>query len=200
MNRLFSLCLFALLALAVAAPASAQKIEITPFVGYQFGGELAEIGDETVNRKIEQSPAWGLMLDFSVTANDQVEIFYSNQSTELNRGTEPAFDAKVEFFQVGALHTYAPNKPVNPYVGLTLGATRYGVLDGSDTRFSGSIALGLKMLVSDHAGFRFDGRIFGTSTGSGTIGCSDETCIGYPDTSIIWNYSVNAGLIIHFGR
>jgi hypothetical protein len=200
MNRLFTLCLFTVLALAVATPASAQKIEITPFVGYQFGGELTEIGDVTVNRKLEQNPMWGLALDFAITGLDQVEIYYSSQSTELNRGTEPAIDAKVDFIQVGALHHYSPHKPINPYVGFTLGATRYGVEGGNDTRFSAGIALGLKMLVSDHLGFRFDGRIFGTSTGSGTIGCSDQGCIGYPDTSIIWNYNVSAGVIIHFGR
>jgi hypothetical protein len=192
------------IAVAIVASAtssvSAQKIEITPFAGYQFGGELAEIGDESTDHELESGSSWGLMFNADVTDDLQVELYYSSQSTELNRGTADPLKVDVDTFQVGAIRQYAPRNPVNPYVGLTLGATRFDVAGGSDTRFSGTVALGVKMIVSDHAGFRFDGRIIGISTGSGAISCTDDLCIGYPDTSIIWQYAVNAGLIIHFGR
>lgn len=185
---------------AFAAPARAQRIEITPFVGYQFGGELAELGDEPVTRELEQSTDWGLMLDVDVTVFDQVEFAWISQGTELNRSPASPVDVTIDSYQIGALHHYAPNRPVNPYIGLTLGATRFDVAGDSDTKFSGTVALGVKMLVSDHLGFRFDGRIMGISTGSDAIGCVDDVCFGYPDESIIWQYGLNAGVIIHFGR
>ena len=45
--------------LLVAATASAQtQFEITPFVGYQFGGELATGDDEPVTHDLDQAPTW----------------------------------------------------------------------------------------------------------------------------------------------
>ena len=200
MKRFLFFSILVVLSLAAAAPAEAQQIEITPFVGYQFGGELEEIGDETTTRKLDQGTTWGLILDFGITDLDQVEIYYSTQGTDLNRGVEAAVGVTIDHFQIGAIHQYAPNRPVNPYIGLTLGASRFEIGGDSDTRFSGAVTGGVKMVVSDHLGFRFDGRIFGISTGSNPITCSEELCIGYPHTSIIWQYAVNAGVIIHFGR
>jgi opacity protein-like surface antigen len=199
MKQILQLGILVVFSLVVASAAEAQRIEITPFVGYQFGGELDEIGDETITRKLDQGTTWGLMLDFGITDLDQVELYYSSQGTNLNRGVESAVAVTIDHFQIGALHHYAPNRPVNPYIGLTLGASRFEIGSDSDTRFSGAVAIGVKMVVSDHLGFRFDGRFFGISTGSGPITCSEELCIGYPDTSIIWQYAVNAGVIIHFG-
>ena len=199
MKRFLFSGLLVVLVLAAAAQTEAQQIEITPFVGYQFGGELDEVGDEPITRDLEQSPTWGLMLDFGITDLDQVEIYYSSQGTDLNRDAEPVEGVTIDHFQIGAIHQYAPNRPVNPYIGISLGASKFVVDGDSDTRFSGSLCGGVKMVVSDHLGFRFDGRVFGISTGSSAITCSEDFCIGYPDTSIIWQYTVNAGVMIHFG-
>ena len=199
MKKTLLLGILVVLLVAAAAPVEAQRIEITPFVGYQFGGELDEIGDETTTRKLDQGTTWGLILDVGITDLDQVEIYYSTQGTDLNRGVESAVGVTVDHFQIGAIHQYAPNRPINPYIGITLGASRFEINGDSDTRFSGAVTGGVKMVVSDHLGFRFDGRFFGISTGSNPITCSEELCIGYPDISIIWQYAVNAGVIIHFG-
>jgi len=200
MKRILISGLFTFLVLAVATRTEAQQIEITPFVGYQFGGELEEVDNDPVTRDLDQSPTWGLMADFSVTSLDQVEVYYSRQGTDLDRGTDSAVGVTIDHFQIGAIHQYAPNRPIHPYIGISLGASKFVVAGESDTRFSGSLSAGVKMVVSDHLGFRFDGRVFGISTGSSPITCSEELCIGYPDTSIIWQYTINAGVMIHFGR
>jgi len=200
MNRTLPIVVVTAFSLVAAAPALAQQIEITPFAGYQFGGELDEIGEETTTTlDLEQCATWGLIVDFSITDLDQVELYYSSQGTDLDRGVDPAVGVTIDSLQIGAIHQYSPRKPINPYIGLTLGATRFEIAGDSDTRFSGAVAGGVKMIVSDHLGFRFDGRFFGISTGSNPITCSEELCIGFPDTSIIWQYTVNAGVIIHFG-
>jgi hypothetical protein len=186
--------------LAIVAPTAAQTVEVTPFVGYQFGGELDELGDEPIRRDLDSSPTWGLLVDVEVTHDTQVEIFYGSLGAELDRGIGDAFDVDEEILQIGAVREYDHGRPIIPYVGLTLGATRFEIGDDNDTRFSGAIALGAKMLVSDNLGFRFDGRLFGSSTNSSTIGCVDGVCIGDPDTSVIWQYSINAGIIVRFGR
>jgi hypothetical protein len=199
MKRILFSGMLVVLVLAAAAQAEAQQIEITPFVGYQFGGELEEIDDEPITRKLDQSPTWGLMLDVGITYLDQLEFYYSSQGTDLNRGVEQAVGVTIDHFQIGAIHQYAPSRPINPYIGISLGASKFVVGGDSDTRFSGSLSGGVKMVVSDHLGFRFDARVFGISTGTNPITCSDEFCIGYPDTSIIWQYTINAGVMIHFG-
>jgi hypothetical protein len=198
MKRLIILSGFLVLSM-VATPAVAQRIEITPFVGYQFGGELAEIGDETTTLSIDQSTTWGLIFDISVTPQDLVEVYYSSQSTNLDAGTEGSPKVGVDSLQIGAIHEYAPNRPLNPFVGFTLGATRFDTPGGNDTRFSGGLSIGAKMNVSDHLGFRFDGRVFAISTGSNPIACADDACLGYADNSVMWQYAVNAGVIIRFG-
>ena len=199
MKKTLLLGILVVLLVAAAAPVEAQRIEITPFVGYQWGGALALMGPETTTRKLDQGTTWGLILDVGITDLDQVEFYYSTQGTDLNRGVESAVGVTVDHFQIGAIHQYAPNRPINPYIGITLGASRFEINGDSDTRFSGAVTGGVKMVVSDHLGFRFDGRIFGISSGSNPITCSEELCIGYPHTSIIWQYAVNAGVIIHFG-
>lgn len=199
MKRILFSGMLVALVLAAAAQAEAQQIEITPFVGYQFGGELEETDDEPITRKLDQSPTWGLMLNVGITNLDQLEFYYSSQGTDLNRGVEQAVGVTVDHFQIGAIHQYAPRRPINPYIGISLGASKFVVGGDSDTRFSGSLSGGVKMVVSDHLGFRFDARVFGISTGTNPITCSDEFCIGYPDTSIIWQYTINAGVMIHFG-
>ncbi len=199
MKRILFSGMLVVLVLAVAAQAEAQQIEITPFVGYQFGGELEETDDDPITRKLDQSPTWGLMLNVGITNLDQVEFYYSSQGTDLNRGVEPALGVTIDHFQIGAIHQYAPGRPINPYIGISLGASKFVIGGDSDTRFSASLSGGVKMVVSDHLGFRFDGRVFGISTGSNPITCSDEFCIGYPDNSIIWQYTINAGVMIHFG-
>ena len=47
MRRTLRIGILVVLAFAAASPAEAQRFEITPFVGYQFGGELEEIGAES---------------------------------------------------------------------------------------------------------------------------------------------------------
>jgi len=183
-----------------AAPATAQRIELTPFVGYQFGGDLAEVGDETIDIELDDSSVWGVMFDIDITHADQLEIAYSSQGTSLVEGLPSSLDVGIDTLHVGAIRQYGRNQAVAPYVGLLLGATRFDVSGDSDTRFSGAVSVGAKMIVADHLGFRFDGRVTGIATGSDPISCTDDRCIGYPDTSIIWQWSINAGVIIHFGR
>jgi hypothetical protein len=184
-------------AVSAAAPAAAQRIELTPFAGYQFGGDLAETGDETIELELDDSSIWGVMFDVDITDQDQLELYYSSQGTSLVEGSPSSRDVGIDTLHVGAIRQYGRNRPVVPYVGLLLGATRLDVSRDSDTRFSGAIALGAKMFVADHLGFRFDGRVTGIATGSDPISCTDQVCIGYPDTSIVWQWSVGAGVIVY---
>jgi hypothetical protein len=184
---------------AAAAPAAAQRIELTPFAGYQFGGDLAEVGDETIEIELDDSSIWGVVFNIDITNVDQLELYYSSQSTGLVEGSPSSQDVGIETLHVGAIRQYGRNQAVSPYLGLLLGATRFDISGDSDTRFSGAISAGAKMIVADHLGFRFDGRVTGIATGSDPISCTGDRCLGYPDTSIIWQWSINAGVIIHFG-
>jgi len=199
MPRLLELGAVSFLALAVAGPAAAQRIEVTPFAGYQLGGELVEIGTGESRRDLEPGPTWGILVDLDLGSELDVELVYSSLASELDRGLQGAVDVDVETLQIGAIRTLTRGAPVTPYVGVTVGATRIEVAGDSDTRISGALSVGARMLVSDHLGFRLDGRVVGTSAGSGEIGCVDSVCIGYPDTTIIWQYALSAGIILHFG-
>jgi hypothetical protein len=60
--------------------ARAQKVEITPFVGYQFGGEVAV---RNGNLRISDDVNYGLILDVTVNRTGQVEASYTRQDTRL---------------------------------------------------------------------------------------------------------------------
>lgn len=63
-----------LLALVVSIEARAQKVELTPFYGYQVGG-----GFDTRSGKadVKSAPIYGFALDVFVNPEWQFEAFYS---------------------------------------------------------------------------------------------------------------------------
>ena len=54
---------FALLFVLGSSPAWAQKAEITPFIGYQFGGKVALVNGDV---KLKDAANFGAILDFTV--------------------------------------------------------------------------------------------------------------------------------------
>ncbi len=157
-----------------ATPASATDLELTPFVGYQFGGTFESDFDDDDDFfddvDIEESESYGLMLDIGITRNAQIEIFYSRQESAfedsdffggLFEDNEIFGDVEIEYFHGGFLYQWAGGQ-VQPFVVATAGATRFTLPGDSDTRFSAAAGGGVKVFVNDHVGFRLDGRLYST--------------------------------------
>jgi len=189
-----------------SSPARAQKVEITPFYGYTFGGGLDVVRGRL---SIPASGAFGFTFDVRVSDDVMFEFLYSRQDTELKfqpggvGAKEELFDMAVEYYHGGGLIEFG-DEQVRPYVALGAGVTRFAPKpEGVNTewRFSASFGGGVKILPSEHIGFRFEGRILVPFYGSGfAIGCgAPGGCYtGVSGFATTLQGNVNGGLIIAF--
>jgi hypothetical protein len=151
---------------ASAQESPPQKIEVTPFYGYQVGGDIRTRGG---NAGVKGATVYGLAVDVFVNPEWQFEAFYSRQDTDLNvrddspfGSTSEVFDVSVEYFQGGFLYQFDDQKSVRPFLLISLGATRFDPKQAdlsSEWSFSIVGGGGVKLFVSDHFGFRFQGQL-----------------------------------------
>jgi opacity protein-like surface antigen len=149
-----------------------HRFEISPFVGYQFGGKL---GVQAGTLSIKDAMNYGVALDFYIRPGMQVELAYIRQDTELRfrdiltGRTAPMFDMAVEYYQIGTLYEVRPGR-VRPYALVTVGLTHFNPKPkdrSSEWRFSFGIGGGVKAFVSERFGFRFQGRLLFPYFGAG---------------------------------
>jgi len=181
--------LLGVLALAALFPAivAAQEgaIEITPTVGYRWGGRLyaEDTGVLQEDADLDATSSYGLVIDLPVSRHFQIELLASHQDTTLERGgmfwpEDPGLDLDVTYYHVGALWQWYPSR-INLFVATGLGFTD---LDadmpgwGSEQRLSISFAAGVKVPISEHVGFRLETRVFGTDTDDSNHDCDDDWC------------------------
>ncbi len=194
------------LALAVSWPAVAgdDKIELTPFIGYRFGGEFENYftGDEY---NVSSAESYGATFDYPTSDETKVEVLFSRQPTELRTGGNFGTDAislDMTYYHVGALYQPSDNEKVQPFVGGTLGATHmkpHFPDTSSETSFSLSFTGGVKLNFSEHIGIRLDGRLYATFVNSNSaIFCGGGGCTFGFGGNAIWQGEATAGLIIAF--
>lgn len=164
-----------LAALAAAAPARGQSVELTPYAGYRFGGDFEVRGsfadfDFETGLEIDDGSSYGLILDIGLTANVQLELLWGRQESQLLADpgfldpTEPILDLDLDHYHGGVLFQWGRGQ-VKPFLDFTLGATRFSPTSGlfdDETRFSVGLGGGVKVLLSEHLGVRFDGRYIST--------------------------------------
>jgi opacity protein-like surface antigen len=200
----FSLVLWLCLATLAWDRAFAQGWEITPFGGYQFGGEFAGL-DADIGLELDEDVSYGLMVDIDLDPERQVEIYFSRQETQLTydegdfSGTS-LFDIDVSYYHVGG--TYLWDEPiVKPFVVGTLGITH---LDpdppglSSETRFSMSLGGGVKVMPTEHVGVRLEGRGFATFVDSSTSVFYGDGLSVYFSGDVFWQFQFSAGLVFRF--
>jgi hypothetical protein len=158
--------LFAVVLSIVLTPVglSAQRVEITPFGGFQFGGNLrVQSGDLSVSSGLN----YGFTFDISFAPGGKIEFLYSRQKTDLKLEDEATgavstlFDMAIEFIHVGAVYEWDLDK-IKPFVVLTGGVTRMvpqGIDRESGRWASGIFGGGAKTFISEHVGVKAQGRL-----------------------------------------
>jgi opacity protein-like surface antigen len=180
--------------------AMAGEFEITPFLGYQFGGDLETFYQgEYHDVNINSSENWGLVLSLGLSPMTQIELLYSTQDTEADADRfEDSLGLRIDYWQLSMLWNFDPDSQIQPYVVFGIGGTWLRP-DGfsSLSRFSGNIGGGAKIFFSDNIGLRLEGRFYGTYINSTTSYCDPFWCYGYNNS--LYQFDVSAGLIIRFG-
>jgi len=193
----------ALLALTVllgAVEARAQSVQVTPFVGYAFGGSVRDaVFDET--RSFESALAYGGSVSFPISQGWRFELLYSRQETKIEGGPSPSFDVTIERY-LGGFQEEKGEGNVRYFGTFWLGATRFVPgLAGFDaeTRFGGGVGLGVKTFPVKNVGLRFEVRGFYTLVKSeGGAFCSNGNCLFAFSGTGLWQGDVSGGLILAF--
>ena len=154
-------------------------VEINPYVGYLFGGEFSRGSTNLFDFDVETDDdvTFGIRLGYNVSDTFEMEFQASRTETafvteddELFDPDEFAFgDLTIDYFLGYATFNFGRRRAV-PYITVGAGVARLDPdVPGSgarrDTRFTGSLGLGVKAFVNPHFGLRFDGRGYATSLG-----------------------------------
>ena len=179
-----------------------QKIQLTPFGGYQFGGSFVE-PVSGAGFSLESGLAYGGTLDFGINEHWRVELLYSRQETELRPPTgAPTFPQVVERYMVGIVEEPETDGPFRFFGVALLGATR--LVPGlagidSELRFAAGLSLGTKVPASGRFALRLEARGFYTVVDSGgAVFCTNGACLFRFSGSGIWQGDVTAGLELRF--
>lgn len=200
--------------LCPAAPAAGQTIEISPHVGYRFGGDLDGRFDLTFGPlpafglEIDEGSSAGVTLGFPVSPSFQIEVFLDRQETEIVSAGRtfgrdvPVLDLDVDYYHVGGLYQWIPGQ-ARPFVVFGLGATRLGPSEPGlreETRFSLNFGGGVKVFFNETVGLRFEGRVFSTELDEDddTFCTGFHGCDRFHDGDFFEQYTASAGLTVAF--
>jgi hypothetical protein len=196
-----------------AAPAAyAQqndfKFELTPFAGFATGGEF-EDSTTTASLELDDSAAFGLILNIDESANTQWEILYSLQTTEADTTGLPIsgapLDIDVHYIQGGGTYLFDGNA-ARPFLAATIGASHFEPgLSGvdSETFFAFSIGTGLQIRPNERFGIRIEARGYGTLLNSESdlfcqSGPAGAMCAVRVEGNILWQWHAFAGFTFRF--
>jgi hypothetical protein len=160
-------CLF-----AIAIQVNAQKLELTPFVGYETGAQAYTTSGYL---RVADGMDYGGTLNFGMGGGRFLEFSYSHLSSTLSLD-EPTnmrklCDLAVDHYTLGALQEVMPGEKVTPYGLFTLGIANYRpTSDGyaSENKMSINLAGGVKVWLSDKIGLRLQAKLIMPMFYSGT--------------------------------
>lgn len=166
------------------------RFELTPTVSYRFGGTID--GRETdlfdSDLEVNDGAGFGVTFDIPISRHVQLELLASRQSTDLRfeRGLfgtgGSVADVDVSYYHVGILWQWGDAR-VSPFVVASAGVANLDPdLPGasSEDRFSVSIGGGVKVMMAENVGLRFEGRGFVSDISSGRDGRRhDRYCYDY---------------------
>lgn len=200
---------FLVLALALTTVTSHAKqplnFEITPLIGYRFGGDFDTSRDEVHHRiELSEETSYGLLTAWSFDRKRQGEVLISHYGTSFSQSDD--FSASNTGLDITYAHL-GGNVPISdgfmPFVvsggfGLTHFSPESNELN-SETRFSLNVGLGSKIPVSDHISFRLDGRVYGTFFNSDSaVFCDAANCAIYISSDMWFQSEVSAGITFSF--
>jgi len=193
----------------IKAAETGYRFQLTPFLGYRFGGTFEDQETE-VEYDLENNPSLGLILNFPSKGNTEWEIYYSKQSTEVDvAGFVPSanpLDMDVEYLQVGGTYLFEETKNAAPYFVATAGVARMdpdGANTMSDTFFSAAVGGGWKYFPASRVGLRLDGRFIGTFIDSNSrifcvSGPAGGECAVSTSGKLLYQFEIQAGVVFRF--
>ncbi len=188
-----------------AQPEGYTGFEITPTVGYMFGGKLRGYNGEL---NISDEFSYGIRLSKALNYGTAIEFSWSSMQAEATlrsfyESSGERFDMGVNYFLLGVSQAWEGSDAVQPFGIMGLGASVFSakgnesVASGDEWFFSAEFGLGVKVHISDFIGLRFQGRfLLPMMWGGAGLWCGSGGCGGgYYTTSAILQGDLSVGLI-----
>ncbi len=194
---------------------SGPKIEITPMVGYFFGGKAKFYEGKL---KIKDNVSYGVAVGVPLPSGVVLELNYIGMPSTAQWRPYFGYDIdypsrdfgiNVNYFNLGSAKTVPLAENIVGFGALRLGAAYFNSTAGdiNDTwRFEASLGAGLKVYVTEKIGLRFSGNFHIPMVFSGAglfcgIGSGGSNCgVSVGSTSSILQGDLSAGLIFRLGR
>jgi len=201
MQRFTLLALF--LSLGIPAP-TAWAGDFSLLAGYRVGGSF-ETGTGT-SLDIDESGSFALAVDVDYLPDKDLELFWSHQESALYaEPNDKLFDLDTDYLHVGGTVRYY-HPFLIPYVAGGLGATHFNPGSSayrSETRFSISLAGGVKYFPTERFGVRLEGRGYLTwFPDSGSLFCTSgsggTSCQIYLEGDALFQFEGLAGVVWRF--
>ncbi|HET7218834.1 MAG TPA: hypothetical protein VFJ02_12350, partial [Vicinamibacterales bacterium] len=179
--------------------ASAQTVEVAPFGGYRFGGDLFErVTGQPVD--LDGAPAAGGLVNVAIGDGLWFEGLYSHQAARVTVGDSPGVPSRrwrivVDHWLAGGLQEFGEGR-ARPFLTGLLGLTRYAADKDNEIRFVVSAGGGVKLQPAPRVGIRLDGRVFTTFTDvdGRAIACSPGACFFAFHADVVWQAEFSAGV------
>jgi hypothetical protein len=181
------------------------KLQLTPFVGYRFGGTLNEV-DGDGEYKLDDAPAVGFIVNWPSVHPTEWELYFSHQSADItSQGGATPVSGKLDltYMHIGGTYLFEESGPALPYLVATVGLTHADATDfGSDNYFSFAAGGGWKYFPAKRIGLRLDGRFIGTLVSSNSaIFCQGDggaACAVKVSGKVLWQFELQAGVVFRF--
>lgn len=200
--------ILALLLVGSSAALTAAEFEITPFVGYRWGGGVDSDNSPlfTEDVEIDNDSAYGLILGLRPTRGLIVELSADRQesrfvidSNTLFGGSSTLFDVDTTYYQVGLGYNWAPGDGhVETFITGALGVASLNPdSPGAQTatEFSTSLGAGVKVWANPHVGFRFELRGYWADTADAD---SCDVCVWDEFDDDLYQTEARIGLVVRF--
>jgi hypothetical protein len=114
------------LAQEVGADITKLPFELTPYIGYQAGGEFS-IADTDENAHVPGQVDYALAFNFRGDAETQYQVFYSRQPGHMDATSAfpNGVDVDIHYLHFGGAVRVDPGSFLEPYIVGTVGATLF---------------------------------------------------------------------------
>jgi len=183
-----------------------NKFELTPFVGYTWGGTIYADQSNVFNHDVDAASSGNIGVDFAVPLRQgfKIELMAAHQNTDLQNGNGGLFTPNnrvasidINYYQAGLQIPFNTGHNVYPFVIVTAGVANLSpniAGASSATRFAMSAGGGVKVPINPNMGFRFDIRGYVTSLGNDSC----NSCYGYGYNDTFYQGQANLGVFFSF--
>jgi hypothetical protein len=187
----------------LAAGTPAFAVDLTPFAGWRFGGDLTtQQSGYTTSGSINSALSYGAIIDFPIGAPRSVELYYSREPTTLggSLATSPVHDVTVSVYHLGLVEAIPTEDPRLSWLVVgSAGATELAAGGSSQTHLSIGAGGALLFMASEHLGVRMDLRALVTFTGGGSaaVACSGG-CVAQIHSTAFAQGEISIGVVARF--